>query len=57
MAAATKGYQFAPIMGTVNIPSPARPEAHAALERLLKLDMESHHCFFNKLGFHNHLNH
>jgi hypothetical protein len=35
----------------------ATPESKAALERLLEEDKQKHHCFFNNLGFHNHLNH
>lgn len=28
-----------------------------AIEELLHKDAEAHHCFFNKIGFHNHLTH
>ncbi|KAK7046390.1 hypothetical protein R3P38DRAFT_2873562 [Favolaschia claudopus] len=33
------------------------PAATAALRELLHKDYVSHHCFFNDLGFHNHLPH
>ncbi|GJJ14036.1 hypothetical protein Clacol_008293 [Clathrus columnatus] len=42
--------------GLLNIPG-ATPESKATTERLLKLDHESHHCFFTNVGFHNHLSH
>ncbi|KZP16254.1 hypothetical protein FIBSPDRAFT_1047623 [Athelia psychrophila] len=33
------------------------PESHRLLESLLEDDRKTHHCFFNKMGFHNHLSH
>ncbi|CAK5263338.1 unnamed protein product [Mycena citricolor] len=37
--------------------SPATPEAGQKLRELLLRDTKEHHCFFNDLGFHNHLSH
>ncbi|KDQ18174.1 hypothetical protein BOTBODRAFT_104662 [Botryobasidium botryosum FD-172 SS1] len=42
--------------GQLDLPG-ASPESKDALRRLLKEDYDTHHCFFNTLGFHNHLNH
>ncbi|KAF7327151.1 hypothetical protein MKEN_00291900 [Mycena kentingensis (nom. inval.)] len=41
--------------GLVN--APTTPAARAKLLTLLQKDCESHHCFINKLRFHNHLPH
>ncbi|TRM68879.1 hypothetical protein BD626DRAFT_624338 [Schizophyllum amplum] len=42
--------------GLVNVPG-ATPSAAALTQRLLQKDFETHHCFFNDKGFHNHLSH
>lgn len=42
--------------GLLNFPG-ATLESKTTTERLLKLDEESHHCFFSPVGFHNHLAH
>ncbi|KAJ7739259.1 hypothetical protein DFH07DRAFT_752245 [Mycena maculata] len=39
------------------IHTPSTQEAAGVLEQLLYKDYVSHHCFFNDLGFHNHLPH
>ncbi|KAJ7053565.1 hypothetical protein C8F01DRAFT_1260545 [Mycena amicta] len=44
-----------PSPGLVN--TPTTPAARSKLLELLQKDYESHHCFFNDLGFHNHLPH
>lgn len=42
--------------GLVNFPG-ATPESKATVERLLEEDRRQHHCFWGKVGFHNHLSH
>ncbi|KAL4251919.1 Questin oxidase-like protein [Abortiporus biennis] len=42
--------------GILNIPG-ATPESKATVERLLEEDRQFHHCFWGKVGFHNHLSH
>lgn len=32
-------------------------EAKRTVERLLEEDRQKHHCFWGKVGFHNHLSH
>ncbi|KAJ7616625.1 hypothetical protein FB45DRAFT_1105923 [Roridomyces roridus] len=41
--------------GLINLPT--TPEAAQLAQKLLYEDYLSHHCFFNDLGFHNHLPH
>lgn len=43
--------------GILHLPSSDGAQAKKALETLLAQDRESHHCFFNPAGFHNHLSH
>lgn len=33
------------------------PESQKTVERLLQTDRETHHCFFGRVGLHNHLSH
>lgn len=33
------------------------PDSQQVAERLLAMDRETHHCFYGKVGFHNHLSH
>ncbi|KAI0689698.1 hypothetical protein BC835DRAFT_229768 [Cytidiella melzeri] len=42
--------------GILNFPG-ATPESKATAERLLEQDREKHHCFWGKIGLHNHLSH
>ncbi|KAI0032023.1 hypothetical protein K488DRAFT_86285 [Vararia minispora EC-137] len=35
----------------------ATPASRALVEELLERDRATHHCFFNAIGFHNHLSH
>ena len=42
--------------GILNFPG-ATPESKATAERLLEEDRRVHHCFWGKVGFHNHLSH
>ncbi|KAJ3523135.1 hypothetical protein NM688_g8777 [Phlebia brevispora] len=42
--------------GILNFPG-ATPESKATVERLLEEDRQQHHCFWGKVGFHNHLSH
>ncbi|KZT11996.1 uncharacterized protein LAESUDRAFT_641939 [Laetiporus sulphureus 93-53] len=42
--------------GILNVPG-STAESKAAAERLLEKDRKTHHCFFGKIGFHNHLSH
>ncbi|KIJ21192.1 hypothetical protein PAXINDRAFT_165928 [Paxillus involutus ATCC 200175] len=42
--------------GLVDIPG-HDPEAQEVAEALLEQDRQTHHCFFNSRGFHNHLSH
>ncbi|KDQ61069.1 hypothetical protein JAAARDRAFT_45728 [Jaapia argillacea MUCL 33604] len=42
--------------GILNFPG-GTPESKATIERLLAEDREKHHCFFGKIGLHNHLSH
>ncbi|EMD39980.1 hypothetical protein CERSUDRAFT_112224 [Gelatoporia subvermispora B] len=42
--------------GLLNFPG-ATPESKATAERLLEEDRNRHHCFWGKVGFHNHLSH
>ncbi|THH31188.1 hypothetical protein EUX98_g3013 [Antrodiella citrinella] len=41
--------------GTVGLPT--TPGAKALVEELLEKDRQEHHCFFGRVGFHNHLSH
>src|ERR1700759_4613277 len=36
---------------------PSSPSSLLTLQKLLTKDHESHHCFFNPIGLHNHLSH
>lgn len=42
--------------GIVNFPG-ATAESKATAERLLEEDRQKNHCFWGKVGFHNHLSH
>ncbi|KAH9841517.1 uncharacterized protein C8Q71DRAFT_700804 [Rhodofomes roseus] len=42
--------------GILDVPG-ATYESKTTLERLLQEDRETHHCFFGKVGLHNHLSH
>ena len=42
--------------GLLNLPG-ATAQSKATAERLLEEDRNLHHCFFGKVGFHNHLSH
>ncbi|OCH91869.1 P-loop containing nucleoside triphosphate hydrolase protein [Obba rivulosa] len=42
--------------GLLNFPG-ATPESKATAERLLEEDRDRHHCFWGKIGLHNHLSH
>ncbi|GJE96190.1 questin oxidase family protein [Phanerochaete sordida] len=42
--------------GLVNFAG-ATPESKATIERLLEEDRQKHHCFWGRVGFHNHLSH
>ncbi|KAI0917006.1 hypothetical protein AcW2_007254 [Taiwanofungus camphoratus] len=42
--------------GILNLPG-ATHESKATAERLLEHDRQRHHCFFGKIGLHNHLSH
>lgn len=42
--------------GLLNFPG-ANSASKSITERLLKIDAESHHCFFRSAGLHNHLSH
>ena len=42
--------------GILNFPG-ATPESKATAERLLEKDRQTNHCFWGKVGFHNHLSH
>lgn len=42
--------------GTLNVPGSTH-ESKMTLERLLQEDRETYHCFFGKVGLHNHLSH
>jgi Questin oxidase-like len=42
--------------GLLNLPGNT-PQSKQLVEKLLQEDRERHHCFFNKVGFHNHLSH
>ena len=42
--------------GILNFPG-ATPESKATAERLLEEDRQKNHCFWGKVGFHNHLSH
>lgn len=35
----------------------ANPESKVLLESLLEKDRQVHHCFWGRVGFHNHLSH
>ncbi|KAH8104504.1 hypothetical protein BXZ70DRAFT_887737 [Cristinia sonorae] len=41
--------------GVLNLPS--TPQAKALVEQLLEEDRQKHHCFWGRVGFHNHLSH
>ncbi|KAI0349466.1 hypothetical protein OH77DRAFT_1432025 [Trametes cingulata] len=42
--------------GLLNLPGPTF-ETQRTIERLLEEDRERHHCFWGRIGFHNHLSH
>lgn len=42
--------------GVLNLPG-ATFETQRTAERLLAEDRERHHCFWGRVGFHNHLSH
>ena len=42
--------------GLLNLPG-AINSSKILTEKLLKLDEESHHCYFRSAGLHNHLSH
>ncbi|KAI0372204.1 hypothetical protein BV20DRAFT_1050960 [Pilatotrama ljubarskyi] len=42
--------------GILNLPGPTY-ETKGTIERLLEEDRERHHCFWGRIGFHNHLSH
>ncbi|KAI0632164.1 P-loop containing nucleoside triphosphate hydrolase protein [Trametes polyzona] len=42
--------------GVLNLPGP-NFETQRTVERLLEEDRERHHCFWGRVGFHNHLSH
>ncbi|PIL22571.1 hypothetical protein GSI_15260 [Ganoderma sinense ZZ0214-1] len=42
--------------GILNLPG-TTPESKLVAEGLLEKDRETHHCFFGRIGFHNHLSH
>lgn len=42
--------------GILNLPG-STSESKAIVERLLEEDRNTHHCFFGKVGLHNHLSH
>ncbi|TBU62348.1 hypothetical protein BD310DRAFT_919205 [Dichomitus squalens] len=42
--------------GILNLPG-TTPEAKRVAERVLEEDRQKHHCFYGRVGFHNHLSH
>jgi hypothetical protein len=40
----------------LNLPG-ATPASKKAVQELLAKDHDTHHCYFNTIGFHNHLSH